>query len=54
MRPDLKVLFTTGYARDSLDIHDGAARGVALLPKPFTVSQLALKVRTLLDPQPAR
>jgi signal transduction histidine kinase len=43
-RPDLKVLFTTGYARDVLRDETG----LALLPKPFTLEQLASKLREVL------
>jgi signal transduction histidine kinase/CheY-like chemotaxis protein len=47
--PDLKVLFTTGYARDAI-VHDGRVDAdVELLEKPFTAAQLARKVRALLD-----
>jgi CheY-like chemotaxis protein len=48
--PQLKVLYTTGYARDA-----NAAERVqsALLPKPFTVEQLARRVRQALDEERA-
>jgi len=49
-RPELKVLFTTGYARDTI-IHNGVVdEGVALLPKPYSIQQLARKVRDVLGP----
>ena len=48
-RPDLKVLFTTGYTRNAV-VHGGVLdAGVNLLSKPFTVAQLAERVRALLD-----
>jgi PAS domain S-box-containing protein len=47
MRPDLKVLFTTGYARSALDDHHDS--GVQLLAKPFGVDELALRLRMMLD-----
>ncbi|MCP1470000.1 signal transduction histidine kinase/ActR/RegA family two-component response regulator [Sphingobium sp. OAS761] len=52
-REDLKVLYTTGYTRNAI-VHNGMLDpGVAFLPKPFTLEQLAHKVRQVLD-QPTR
>jgi PAS domain S-box-containing protein len=49
MRPGLKILFTTGYTRNAV-VHNGMIdAGVAFLPKPFTVAELAAKVRRVLD-----
>lgn len=48
-KPDLPVLYTTGYTRNAI-VHNGMLdRGVALLPKPFTLRELALKIRQVLD-----
>jgi signal transduction histidine kinase len=47
--PRLKVLYTTGYARNSIIHHGRLDTGVALVLKPFTQSSLALKVRQVLD-----
>jgi len=52
-RPDLKVLYTTGYTRNAI-VHNGMLDpNVAFLPKPFTMEQLAVKVRQVLDGQGA-
>jgi signal transduction histidine kinase/CheY-like chemotaxis protein len=48
-RPGLPVLYTTGYTRNAI-VHNGVLdHGVALLPKPFTVEQLALKLHDVLN-----
>jgi signal transduction histidine kinase len=49
LKPELKVLFTTGYAPNGV-VHNGVLdTGVDLLPKPFRFEQLALRVRAVLD-----
>jgi len=49
IRPDLPVLYTTGYTRNAI-VHNGMLDpGVQFLPKPFTFAQLATKVRQVLD-----
>jgi signal transduction histidine kinase len=48
-RPDLKVLFTTGYTRNAV-VHGGVLDpDVNFISKPFTIQQLASKVRAVLD-----
>ncbi|MCD1642043.1 PAS domain-containing hybrid sensor histidine kinase/response regulator [Aurantimonas coralicida] len=48
-KPELRVLFTTGYSRNAI-VHNGVLDpGVHLLPKPASLEQLALKVREVLD-----
>jgi signal transduction histidine kinase/DNA-binding response OmpR family regulator len=45
----LKVLFTTGYARNAI-VHDGRLDpGVQLITKPFSYAALSGKVRDMLD-----
>jgi two-component system NtrC family sensor kinase len=48
-RPDLPVLFTTGYTRNAIIHHGRLDPGVHLLSKPFAQDDLARKVRELLD-----
>jgi PAS domain S-box-containing protein len=48
-RPTLKVLFTSGYARNAIVHHGRLDPGVQLITKPFTFSGLAAKVRGVLD-----
>lgn len=49
LRPTTKVLFMSGYT-DSAIVHQGVLDpGIAFLPKPFTPSTLAGKVREVLD-----
>lgn len=53
LRPDLLILFTTGYSRNAI-IHQGRLDdGVHFLGKPFTVSALSEKVHYLLSSQAA-
>jgi CheY-like chemotaxis protein len=48
-RPDLKILFTTGYTRNAV-VHNGVLdAGVHLIGKPFTLEELAARVREVLD-----
>ncbi|RYG93895.1 MAG: response regulator, partial [Alphaproteobacteria bacterium] len=48
MKSDIKVLFTTGYTRNAV-VHNGMLDpGVAFLPKPFTIEQLANKLSSVL------
>ena len=48
-RPDLKVLFTTGYTRNAIVHHGRLDEGVDLITKPFTAKDLAAKVRRVLE-----
>jgi signal transduction histidine kinase/CheY-like chemotaxis protein len=47
-RPELKVLFTTGYTRNAI-VHNGMLDpGVSLISKPFTLDQLGRKIADVL------
>ena len=45
----MRILFTTGYTRNAV-VHNGVLDpGVELIGKPFTIEELAAKVRAVLD-----
>ena len=51
-RPNLKVLYTTGYTRNAI-VHNGMLDpGTNLLTKPFSIEELAAKIRKILDNGP--
>jgi len=53
LRPDLKVLFTTGYTRNAI-IHQGRLDpGVELIAKPFTYAALLAKIRRVMGEEVA-
>ena len=49
MRPNLPVLFATGYTRNAIIHHGRLDNDVNLLTKPFTTEALASKVRQLIE-----
>jgi CheY-like chemotaxis protein len=49
LRPNLKVLFTTGYARNAIIHHGRLDKGVHLITKPFSFNELAAKIRDIID-----
>jgi CheY-like chemotaxis protein len=49
LRPRIKVLFTTGYARNAIVHHGRLDPGVELIVKPYTQPDLARRVRRMLD-----
>jgi CheY-like chemotaxis protein len=51
--PGLKVLFTTGYARNAIVHNRRLDPGVELLTKPFTYAALAAKLRKILEAERA-
>ncbi len=48
-RPELKVLFTSGYARDALTPTGEMEEGALLLRKPYRLADLAHKLREALE-----
>jgi CheY-like chemotaxis protein len=49
MRPQLPILYMTGYSRNAVVHHGRLDEGVELLQKPVSQAQLAAQVRRLLD-----
>jgi PAS domain S-box-containing protein len=48
LRPDLKIVFTTGYTRNAI-IHQGRLdRGIEWIGKPFTYAALVAKIQRVL------
>jgi YesN/AraC family two-component response regulator len=49
LKPGVRCLFVSGYTTDVI-AHQGVLdKGVQFLPKPFTIPDLARKVREVLD-----
>jgi PAS domain S-box-containing protein len=48
-KPDLRVLYTTGYTDDAVLRHGVRQAEVALMAKPFTYAMLRARIRGLLD-----
>jgi PAS domain S-box-containing protein len=49
VRPDLKVIFMSGYAGEHLDEEGVNAEGASLIQKPFTAAALEEKIRQTLS-----
>ncbi len=47
--PNLKVIFMSGYTANAIHNSFVLIAGVPFLPKPFSPSSLARKVREVLD-----
>jgi two-component system sensor histidine kinase EvgS len=49
LRPDIKTVFMSGYEANSITGHTALKGSVHFLQKPFTLKDLAVKVREALD-----
>ncbi|WP_295539191.1 response regulator [uncultured Pseudacidovorax sp.] len=52
LRPDLQILFVTGYAETAVLSHGQLPPGMQILTKPFAIQQFAQKVVALVRPRP--
>ena len=49
VRPNLKVLFVTGYAENSVVGNGHLDPGMQVMAKPFAIEMLGDKVREIID-----
>ena len=49
LRPDLPVLYMTGYTRNAIVHHGRLDADINMISKPFSFEELAAKVRQRLD-----
>jgi PAS domain S-box-containing protein len=54
LRPDLKVLFVTGYAENAAVQADFLDPGMDMLTKPFALDALGAKVRAMIEQAPTQ
>jgi two-component system cell cycle sensor histidine kinase/response regulator CckA len=52
IRPDMQVIFMSGYAEEAFRRNDEKAEDLHFLPKPFGLKQLAAKVKEVLSGAP--
>jgi DNA-binding LytR/AlgR family response regulator len=49
LRPGINVLFTSGYALDTLIANGRVLQGVTILMKPYRKADLAWRIRQVLN-----
>ncbi len=53
-RPDVRVLFSTGYSFNTLNLNDASGGRVQMISKPYSPSELLRRVQTMLKTEPDR
>ena len=53
-RPDLKVLFMTGYAENATIANGVLEPGMQMITKPFAIEALATRIRTMIEKEASR
>lgn len=48
-KPELRVIFSTGYTMELSELEGAIGGGCALLPKPYTITKLTATIRELLE-----
>jgi two-component system cell cycle sensor histidine kinase/response regulator CckA len=54
LRPEMRVIFISGYAEDTFRRNEEKVEDLHFLPKPFGLKQLSAKVKEVLDGAPVR
>jgi two-component system, cell cycle sensor histidine kinase and response regulator CckA len=49
LRPDLGVIFTTGYTSEAASLISAVEKGASILQKPYSLTTLSQHIRTALD-----
>jgi DNA-binding response OmpR family regulator len=52
LRPEMRVLYVSGYSEEAIARQGQLTQGIELLPKPFTPGVLTAKIREILDRDP--
>jgi PAS domain S-box-containing protein len=52
LRPEMRVLYVSGYSEEAIARQGQLTPGIELLPKPFTPGVLTAKIREILDRDP--
>jgi two-component system cell cycle sensor histidine kinase/response regulator CckA len=52
IKPDLRVIFTTGYTAESASLNRKIEQGAVFLQKPYSPQTLARAIRSTLDAAP--